>query len=408
MEFTFARTEKDLKEIADMMGKIFRRKNWFEFYNQRMDYQTKSPFYKPEHSRIARDNGKIVGHVSIIEKYLSIDGAPVKTAGIGDVFTHPDARGKHVSSHLMNDAVEYMKNNDFPLSMLYGIPRFYHKFGYIEAMGSHKIFIPFKNAALIKSEREFRPCRNEDIPALNRIYLESNRNKTGFVHRVEKSWYNIAKPKELFVFTDNENKPEAYVIYKKVWGGGGYVSEVVAPSEELREAVLAFCIEKAKESFQCELEFRLAPDMPFSSYLLDFGGRVESMYYAEGEGNAMLRIIDLPLLLKTIEPILQKRFRQMIDTDKECALNIVTEKAGEASIIYKSGDVAVSAGKISGAHTFTTKQNLLVRSVIGYWGPERLISRTRKEGIDVDDQAAEIISNLFPPLNPVTSEPDYF
>lgn len=408
MEFTYAKTKKDLKEIADMMGRIFRRKNWFEFYEQRMSYQTKSPYFKPEHSRIARMDGKLVGHVSIIEKYMRVGICVVKVAGIGDVYTHPDARGKHVSTHLMNDCIDYMRHNEYPISMLYGIPNFYHKFGYIEAMGEHKQFLPLKNFVKVESDLNLRPCKKGDVPVLNTIYNENFEGKTGFMERVEKSWYNIAEPKSLFVVPDAKDKPAGYVIYVKVWGGGGYVSEVAAPTEEIKRAILAFIKEKTQEAFLSETEFRIAQKDPFAEFLKDFAPRVQVKYFAEGEGNAMLRIVDLPLLLKKIKPELESRLASSEFSRKKGGLNIKTDDAGKACIAFQNGKITITKGLKKDLPTLETKQNLLTRSVMGYWTPNRLMERTKAEGFEPPKEIKPFIKALFPEGSPFTSEPDYF
>jgi predicted acetyltransferase len=408
MEFTYAKSRKDLEDIADMMGKIFRRKNWFEFYKMRMDYQTRAPYFKPEHSRIAKENGQIMGHTSIIEKYIRIDDCVVKVAGIGDVYTHPDARGRHVAAHLMNDAMDYMRKNQYPLTMLYGIPNFYHKFGYSEAMADYKVFVPVKHVAQISSSAPLRPSKDSDIPELNRLYNETYKSKTGYMRRVPASWYNIAIPEELFVTTDSGDKPTGYLVYRAVWGSGGYVAEAVAPTEEIRRAILAFYISKARETYQAELEFRMTPDDPFARFLQDFGSRVVARFFAEGEGNAMLGIIDLPLLLKEIKPCLEKRLVYSPLREIKGGVNIVTDMAGKAAVLFDQGKIKIQGKIQKGLPTLETSQTLLTRSIIGYWSSERLMERVKSAGFKLPPELSPILVALFPEKTPFTSEPDYF
>ena len=408
MEYTCAKTKKDLEEIADMMGRVFRRLSWFEFYKNRMDYQTKAPYYKPEHSRIAREDGRLMGHVSIVEKYIRIGESVVRMAGIGDVFTHPDARGKHVSSHLMNDSVEYMRREAFPLSMLYGIPNFYHKFGYIEAMGDPKIFLPVKNAAPIMSDMVARACAARDVPDLNRLYNQAYSSKTGSIRRIPESWYNIADPKTLFVFPDRKDKPAGYCIYKTIWGGGGYISEVVAPMEEVRIAALAFAVQKAREAFQAEVEFHLAVNDPFVLFLKDFAPRHVVKYNVEGEGGPMFRLINLPMFLKNIKATLQQRLECSSFAGKSGGIGIITDDAGNASIIFDKGRITIQARVAKNMPIVRTPQNLLVRSLVGYWDSTRLAARVQAAGGDFHAHAAPVIKALFPETNPYTLEADYF
>ncbi|HOE63479.1 MAG TPA: GNAT family N-acetyltransferase [Candidatus Sumerlaeota bacterium] len=408
MEFTFAKTKHDLEEIADMMGKIFRQKNWYEFYKIRMDYQTKDPFYKPEHSRLAKEDGRILGHVSIVEKWMRIGYCAIKMAGIGDVFTHPDARGKNISSHLMNDSIDYMRQNNYPISMLYGIPNFYHKFGYIEAMGSFKVFAPVRFLAQIKSPLAVRPCREADIPALDKLYNDNYRNKTGSIKRIPACWYKMLEPKELFVACSSNDVPIGYVILKSVWGGGGYAAEVVAPSDEARHAIVVFHIEKYKDVYPSELEYRIAPDDPFFEFLRDFGARVVSQYLAEGQGQAMLRIVNLPQLLKEIKPVLERRLKNSDFAGAEGGINFEAADAGKASLAFNKGKISIKNSLVKTFQTLQTPQNLLTRSVIGYWSAGRLIERCIQAGGKAPAGVSPLLEALFPLQNPLTNEPDYF
>lgn len=408
MEFTFAKTKRDLEEIADMMGKIFRQKSWYEFYKIRMDYQTKDPYYKPEHSRLAKEDGRILGHVSIVEKWMRIGSCAVKMAGIGDVFTHPDARGKNVSSHLMNDSVDYMRQHDYPISMLYGIPNFYHKFGYIEAMGSFKVFAPIRFLAQIKSSLPVRPCRESDIPALDKLYNENYQNKTGSIKRVPNCWYKMMEPKELFVACNPGDAPVGYVILKSIWGGGGYAAEVVAPTDEARHALVAFQIEKYKEVCPSELEYRITPDDPFFDFLRDFGPRVVSQYLAEGQGQAMLRIVNLPLLFREIKPVLERRLKHSDFAGAEGGINFDAEDAGKAALTFQKGKISIKNSLAKSFPTLATPQNLLTRSVIGYWSAGRLVDRLIQAGRKIPAGVLPLLEALFPTQNPFTNEPDYF
>jgi predicted N-acetyltransferase YhbS len=407
MKFTCAKTKKDLEEIADMMGKIFRRKNWFEFYQTRMDYQTKAPYFKPEHSRIVREKGKILAHVSIIEKYLRIEDCIIKIAGIGDVYTHPDARGKHVAFHLMNDAVNYMRKHQYPLTMLYGIPNFYHKFGYIESMMDSRIYLAVKHVAKITSKISLRSCQELDVPVLNKLYNEDFRLKTGSIRRAPASWYNITNPKELFVAADSRNRPMGYVILRPGMSGEIYAAEVVAPTEEIRKAILAFYVQKAKDAFMPELEFHMAPDDPYGSFLQDFGARFVSRYFAEGEGSAMLGLINLPLLLKKIKPVLERRLVASPRSTKMKGFNIITDSAGKAALVFDKGGIGIT-GIRKDLDILETPQTYLTRSLIGHWQSERFISRVKEAGGRIPEGLEPILGVLFPVQFPYTNEPDYF
>ena len=202
--------------------------------------------------------------------------------------------------------------------------------------------------------------------------------------------------------------PTGYVVCKSVWGDGVYASEVVARTEEIRRAVLAFMVEKNREHFPAELEFRLALDDPYAFFLQDFGSRIVSQYFAEGQGNAMLRLINLPSFLKDIKPVLESRLNASPLKSSRFGINMVTDDAGKATLVFSHGKLSVKVKPDPDLPTLETPQNLLTRSVIGYWDADRLMARVEASGHKVPAEAASLLRILFPPQYPFTTEPDYF
>jgi predicted acetyltransferase len=399
----------DLKEIADLMSKIYVRGSYFDLYRTRMDYQTKDPHYKPEHSRIIRVAGRIVSHVSIIEKYIRIGRSIVKVAGIGDVYTHPEHRKKNFSRMLMHDAIEYMKQHQYPLSMLYGIPNFYHKFGYIEAIIEYSTWVRTANAPAVKSTLNIRPYEPDDAAQLNELYNSAYANKTGSMVRQPAHWYKMGRPKTTLVVSDEGGKIQGYAIFAQPYGAPFYVQEVAAPTSEVKETIMAAFVQKAREAVISEIEFRLAPDHSFWGYLQDFGARNITRVYKEGEGQGMLCIVDVLLLFQNIREELQERIARSKFIGDTTGFNISTD-IGEIHIGIEQGKVSIQSGTNERLPTLNVSQNILVRSVIGYWDISRLDSRLRAlDGYaSVAGELKPLLEILFPPDFPYTCESDYF
>jgi predicted acetyltransferase len=408
-ELTFAKTMDDLKEIADLMSKVYVRGSYFDLYRTRMDYQTKDPYYKPEHSRIIRVAGRVVSHVSIIEKYMKIGRAVVKVAGIGDVYTHPEHRKKNFSRILMEDAINYMKQNQYPLTMLYGIPNFYHKFGYIEAIVEYATFVRTATALDVKPTLPVRPYEPPDAPRLNDLYNATYANKTCAMVREPAHWYKMGDPKTAFVVTDRAGEISGYALFKQPYGAPFYVTEVAAPMPEIEQTILATFVQKARDAVIPEIEFRLAPDHPLWGYLQDFGARNISHVYKEGEGQGMLGITDLLPLFENLRPELEERIAHSRFFTETGGFNIVTD-IGEISLHFAEGKVNVREGKQERVPTLNAPQNWLVRSVIGYWDVARLDCRLRTQGKNagIPEALKPILEVLLPLDFPYTCEADYF
>ena len=80
--------------------------------------------------RIVRENGPIKGCVCIYPAHIRWDDAALKIGGIGGVSTHPESRGKGYARALLEDSINVMKDEDFDVSILWGIRELYRKFGW--------------------------------------------------------------------------------------------------------------------------------------------------------------------------------------------------------------------------------------------------------------------------------------
>ena len=98
------------------------------------------------HYREVITENKSVSHLTIIDMDMHISSAILKLGGIGGVETEESERMKGYSSTLMRDSINYMYENNFDITALFGINNYYDKFGYCVYMAdphfvysSHKV-----------------------------------------------------------------------------------------------------------------------------------------------------------------------------------------------------------------------------------------------------------------------------
>ena len=75
-----------------------------------------------------------IAHLWVIDFQMRIGTAQVRMAGIGDVYTNRQYRMKGYMRHLYEDTLNYMTAEGYDVSMLFGIPNFYTKFGYATSL----------------------------------------------------------------------------------------------------------------------------------------------------------------------------------------------------------------------------------------------------------------------------------
>ncbi len=406
MELTWAKNLQDLEEIAELMAKVFVQRSYFDFFRTRMDYQTLDPDFLPEHSRIVREEGRIVSHVSIITKYMRIGGSVVKLGGIGDVCTHPDCRGKSYSRALMQDAVRYMGEHDYALSMLYGIKNYYHKFGYIEAMGRYLAWLPTKFTESLEVSHTLRPSEPGDTPRLNDLYNRTYGRSTGAMRRTEAHWYKINIPERITVALDRQGQIAGYGMIAPATVPEPHIQEAAVPDPSVARSLLAHYGELARKRLQPEIEFHIECGHPLMKLVRNLGGRFTTRLFGEGEGQAMLRVIDLNLTLNALREELEARLALSSLCHEKFRFNILTEDAGKALLAFHKGKIEISPDADPEALSLKIPQNLLVRSLIGYWSVDQISMRDPK--VEIPPELHPWLEVLFPLQEPVTCEADFF
>ncbi|MHB1461168.1 MAG: GNAT family N-acetyltransferase [Armatimonadota bacterium] len=114
---------------------------------------------------------KSVSRLRIANRPIAVGCAQVEMGGIADVGTLEECRYQGLSRRVLQETMRFMEQSEFGLTMLYGIPNYYHKFGYASA-GPNR-------GAVIKTQEQvpelpagwqIRPVTVQDISELKRLY----------------------------------------------------------------------------------------------------------------------------------------------------------------------------------------------------------------------------------------------
>jgi GNAT superfamily N-acetyltransferase len=94
-------------------------------------YAESDPTFAPGNVFVAEREGRLVSTAQIFPRRLRVAGADVPTAGIGSVFSAPDARGEGLASAVLEAALSAMRARGFELSLLFaGRHAFYGRLGW--------------------------------------------------------------------------------------------------------------------------------------------------------------------------------------------------------------------------------------------------------------------------------------
>lgn len=78
---------------------------------------------------LSTENEEWLSRLGLREYQMRFGAAQLKMGGICRVGTKEEHRNKGYSRRVMDHTIVFMSENGFDVSMLFGIPNFYHKFG---------------------------------------------------------------------------------------------------------------------------------------------------------------------------------------------------------------------------------------------------------------------------------------
>ena len=89
-------------------------------------------FHKMRHHLrvLGWQDGQLIGHVALQLRAIRMGDAPLTIAGVGEVATHRDHRGRGVASALMRQAISEARDSLAQFAVLFGYPGLYAPLGF--------------------------------------------------------------------------------------------------------------------------------------------------------------------------------------------------------------------------------------------------------------------------------------
>ena len=132
----------------------------------------------PAYSVLWEDAGRVAAHVGVVDRTITVSGAPLRVAGVESVFVRPERQGQGLSRPLLIAAMEEAARRAFDLGLLFCLPTLGGLYAscdwrtlaprpIIRVEDGHELPLPAKNIAL------FHPLRVTVFPA-GPIHLGGN------------------------------------------------------------------------------------------------------------------------------------------------------------------------------------------------------------------------------------------
>lgn len=174
--------QAELVEVVELLDRSF--DNTPREYFER--HVLHDPTLRLQDTRVLIRNGKIVSTVQIFPRVMQVAGMELALGGIGNVATDPTERRAGYASVMMSDAIDEMRAERFPLSMLTTtINAYYERFGYRTIVRCMAIIAPLQGTRH-PGVRRFR--RETDYTYVKELYRKYNAQSNGPLVRDELYW----------------------------------------------------------------------------------------------------------------------------------------------------------------------------------------------------------------------------
>ncbi|MEM2088606.1 MAG: GNAT family N-acetyltransferase [Thermoproteota archaeon] len=329
----------------------------------------------------------------------------LKMGGLGGVGTLEEHRMKGYSRRVIEYSVEYMIKKGYDVSMLFGIPDYYIRWGYASTLPNCKITMPLRNAEKAKPGLHARPMVKEDADAILDIYELTNRRRTGPLKRHRGEWFKFRKGSGWGVLADGtvfENESGRIVAYyaSDRWPRVMRVTEVGAENISLYEHMLRHMCDTAFQKKAAELEIYVPFDHPFAELCKSLGCTIGIDYPYASDG--MGRIINLKPTFEKLVPVFEERLKDSCIRDLPSKISIKTDIG---LIVLELSDSGVSLSETASADWVELPQWALMQLILGYRHPKTVLVDPAVKHEGRVEKALEV---LFPVGNPHIWHADWF
>ena len=388
--------DNDAPQLIDLLCKTFAVGSgyWKGEKVCRNGYLLKSN-YDWHASRVGKLDGEIISHFGIWRLQIRVGRARVWAAGVGSVATHNHYQKKGFLRQTANVALNALRDSDYDISLLFGIPNLYEQFGYRRAWTGLNAEIEVERISTRATVGRLERCGSGARADLAALYNRENATLTGTAIRpvfpignplVDSDAYLWKKDKRVsgFVFVGRAGNTLAV----RSWAGDP-------------EAILTVVTRLATARGLNTVQFQW---IHYRSKLSRFLRRQNSEFKSDyrSSGGPMIRVISLQRFAMRLRPELEDRVKRshllawrgdlLLDDSREA----VTLRINQGNIELLPA--APSPHSISG-------NEAIAQLMFGTDDPEETVDAGR---IRLRGQAKVLVPILFPNEYPALSVWDRF
>lgn len=393
-EFTLIRPDpkRHREAIADLTGKAFASKSYWHWLAYCRDGYLDGSHYDWNASTVGLINGRVVTHWGVWGYRMRIGHSIVSVAGVGGVATDGRLRKSGLMKQTALSGIEASARAGYDFTLLFGIPDFYHKYGFVRAW-PQQTYVSRVDTLPKKAMRlsRFVPRHRDDLAGIYNLCYE------GLTGTAVRPTYGKRKHGwQGYLWKTPAGKPAGYVIFDT--GRGGFqVIDAAGDGERIIAAVGSL----ARRRGANEVRWPALHYLSETATILRRGDcRLDTEYFRSAK--AMVRLLNLPSALKKIDRELAARLARS-SMASWCGELVVADARHRASLHIDRGAVEIR-GETASAHGVFGGEEI-AQLLIGTDDPAETAASWKT---DLSGDAAGILPALFPHTHPMLSLWDGF
>lgn len=393
-------TDDELAMANDLMGRVH-----FQEYSPGARWLRESgagyPGFRREHTRIAILQGQLAGALRLTTDTIRIGEARLRMGGLGCVTTAGPYRHQGVARELILDTLRYMRAHKYHVSMLFGIPNFYHRFGFATSLSEYATVISVREALDVEhlpcKPRDFKPG---DIRAVQKIHEDNDAHipcslVRGAAH-IANQWHRW---KETQVLMDEKGRVLAYYV-PALLEDELQILDLGTHNYRFCGSLLHACARKAREQSCARIRFLAPPSHPLMQYLLRFRS-VQETRIPRNEGG-MMAFADLGETLESMIPEWELHLQNSELREQDVEVTLLIDRN---PIRLRAHRGALGIAAVSGANKVSLTTLDLVHLVTGFRYVEEILAAERRI---LTPSARALLETIFPKRHPYVWHNDRF
>jgi hypothetical protein len=346
-------------------------------------------------SRIGKLGSEVITHFGIWRLQVRVGRARIVTAGIGSVATDGHYRKRGFLRQTATATLDALRDSDYDVSLLFGIPNFYEQFGYLRAWTFLNATVEADRISTEAIPGKLERCRSAARADLAALYNRENANLTGTAVRPVFPLGNPLVESDAYLWKQHQ-RVAGFVFV----GSVGNTLEIRSWAGD-PEAILAAVRRLARARSLATIRFRW---IHYRSKLSRFLRRQSCDFKSDycSSGGPMIRVISLQRFARRLLPELEQRLRDSYLSDW-CGDLSVDDSQEAVTLRIKQGNIELLSGTWS--ENSISGGEAIVQLLFGTDEPQETIDAG---GIRLRGQAKFLIPVLFPNQHPALSFWDRF